>query len=106
MGLRMAKRPGRPLARLAKSASVAKIATDNRIEASLRRVEIDTGLSAKLDIVGIQQLGVQHRKRGAHGLAPRRKSAAGLAGCGSRGLSEASLSHASPPGPRRMTERK
>src|SRR5215472_4983505 len=48
MAFRMAKMPGRPLARLAKPASVAKIATDSRIEVSLRRVEIDTGLSAEL----------------------------------------------------------
>src|SRR5262249_33190744 len=57
----------------------------------------------RLDIVGIQQLGVQHRKRGAHRLAQRRKSTVGLAGCGSHGIYAASLSRLRPPGPKAMT---
>src|SRR5260370_34180362 len=102
MAFRMAKMPGRPLARLAKPASVAKIATDNRIEASLRRVEIDTGLSAKLDIVGIQQLGCSIASGVLMGSL--RGGRVQLAfGCGSRGIYAASLSRLRPPGPRVMT---
>jgi hypothetical protein len=66
-------------------------------------IEPGAVVADRLDIVGIQQLRLQHRKRGAHGLAPQRKSTVGLAGCGSRGIYAASLSRLRPPGPKAMT---
>src|ERR1700726_1997982 len=47
---------------------------------------------------------VAQAKRGTHGLAPRRKSTVGVAGCCSRGIYAASLSRLRPPGPNAMTK--
>src|SRR5215472_569403 len=46
MALSTPKTPGRPLARVVKPASTAKITTANRIEASFLRVEIDSRVMA------------------------------------------------------------
>ena len=56
-----------------------------------------------MHVEGRQQLGIQHRRRGVHALAPRRKGAVGIAGHGSRGIYAASLSKLRPPGPKAMT---
>src|SRR5271166_5958182 len=46
------------------------IGDSDRERSSFGVIEPPAIAADRLDIVGIQQLGVQHRKRGAHGLAP------------------------------------
>jgi hypothetical protein len=62
MALTTPNMPGRPLALVTNQASTAKITTANRIELSLRRVEIDSGAKAKPMIVVIAAISGEKRE--------------------------------------------
>jgi hypothetical protein len=56
MAVTTPKRIGRPLALFTSPASAAKITTANRIEVSLRRVEIESGAKVKSMVVVIASI--------------------------------------------------